>query len=98
MVLKPVEAPLGYARALSCGSSLQGTWADGLRRTSRLLRDVVYQLRASTHQRLARTDDGHVGLALFAPVLEWVQQLRIQSCHSCQVLKASTSSVLRLFE
>ena len=27
-----------------------------------------------------------MGLALFAPVLEWVQQLRIQSCQASQVL------------
>ena len=30
---------------------------------------MVYQLRAATDQRLPRADDGHVGLALFAPVL-----------------------------
>jgi hypothetical protein len=65
---------------------------EGLDRSS----DVVNQLRAATNQRLTRADNGHVGLGVFAAVLEWVQQLRIQTRQAIQVLKASTSSVLRL--
>jgi hypothetical protein len=37
-----------------------------------------------------------MSLALFAPVLERVQELRIEACQAGQVLKASISSVLRL--
>ena len=48
--------------------------------------DVVYQLRASTHQRLARADYGHMGLALLAPVLEGVQELRVHSSQASQIL------------
>ena len=44
----------------------------------------------------AGPSDGHVGLALFAPVPEWVQELRVHSRQASQVLKASISSVLRL--
>src|SRR5688572_12609852 len=58
--------------------------------------NAVNELRAGTHQRLTRADDGHVSLALFAPVLEGVQQLRIEARQAGQVLKASTSSVFRL--
>jgi hypothetical protein len=47
---------------------------------------VVYELRAATHQRLTRADDGQVGLRAFASVLEWVQQLRVKSRQSSQVL------------
>jgi hypothetical protein len=47
---------------------------------------VVDQLRAAIHQRLPRADDGHVGLGIFAPVLERVQQLRIEACQAAQVL------------
>ena len=32
--------------------------------------DVIYQLRAATDQRLARADQGHMRLALFAPMLD----------------------------
>src|SRR5688500_2085103 len=53
-------------------------------------------LRAATHQCLARADYGKVGLGAFAPVPEWVQELRIHSCQAGEVLKASTSSVFRL--
>jgi hypothetical protein len=37
-----------------------------------------------------------MGLALFAPMLERIEQLRIQRPQASQVLKAATSSVLRL--
>jgi hypothetical protein len=47
---------------------------------------VIDQLRAATHQRLTRADDGQMSLAVFAPVLEWVQELRIQACQASQVL------------
>jgi hypothetical protein len=79
-----VEAP---------GRALGQTGSEGLDGSP----EVVYKLRASTHQRLARADYGHMGLALLAPVLEWVQELRIEACQAGQVLKASTSSVFRLF-
>ena len=58
--------------------------------------NVVDQLGAATNQRLTRADNGHVGLALLAPVLEWVQQLGVHSSQASQILKASISSVLRL--
>jgi hypothetical protein len=48
--------------------------------------DVVYQLRTGTHQHLARADYAHMGLALLAPMLEWVQQLRIEACQAGQDL------------
>ena len=51
-----------------------------------LLRDVVDQLRSATDQRLARADDRHMGLGVFAPVLYGVQQLRIEACQAGQVL------------
>ena len=35
--------------------------------------NVVHGLRAAPDQHLARADDRHVGLALFAPVLERVE-------------------------
>ena len=44
------------------------------------------QLRASAHQRLTRTDDGHMSLALFTPVLEWVEQFRIETCQASEIL------------
>jgi hypothetical protein len=50
--------------------------SEGLDRSS----NVVYKLRAATDQRLARADYGHVSLALFAPVLERIQKLRIKTC------------------
>ena len=48
--------------------------------------NVVDKLRAAPDQRLARADYGHVGLALFAPVLEWIQQFRVHSSQASQVL------------
>jgi hypothetical protein len=47
--------------------------------------DVVDQLRAATDQCITRTDYGHVSLALFAPVLEWIEQLRIQARQASEV-------------
>ncbi len=44
--------------------------------------DVVDQLCVGIDQRLARADDGQMGLALFASVLERVQKLRIQACQA----------------
>ena len=58
--------------------------------------DVVHELGAATNQSLARADYGKVGLGAFAPVPQWVQELRIHSCQAGEVLKASTSSVFRL--
>jgi hypothetical protein len=43
---------------------------------------VVDQLRAATDQCLPGTDDGQVSLALFAPVLERIEQLRIKACQA----------------
>jgi hypothetical protein len=74
------------------GQALGQASSEGLDRAS----NVVYKLRAGTHQRLARADDGHMSLALFAPVLEWVQQLRVHSSQASEVLKASISSVFCL--
>ena len=65
---------------------------EGLDRSS----DVVHQLGAATDQRLPGADDGHMGLRVFAPVLEWVQELRVNSCQASQILQASILSVLRL--
>jgi putative component of toxin-antitoxin plasmid stabilization module len=47
---------------------------------------VVHELRAAIHQRLPRADQGYVGLALFAPVLERIQELRINPSQAGQVL------------
>jgi hypothetical protein len=58
--------------------------------------DVVYELRAATNQCLTRADDGHVSLGIFTPMLERIEQLRIKTCQSSQILKASIWSVLRL--
>ena len=58
----------------------------------------VYQLRAARDQRLPGADRGHVGMGVFAPVPDRVEQLRIEASQAGQVLKASISSVLRLFE
>ena len=60
--------------------------------------DVGDQLRGGTHQRLTRADYGHMGLGLFAPVFEWVEQLRVEARKSLARLSASTSSVSCLFE
>ena len=57
---------------------------------------MVDQLRAGIDQRLAGADDGQMSLAVFAPVLEWIQELRIQACQASQVLGVYLSSVLRL--
>jgi len=57
---------------------------------------MVHKLGAATNQRLTRADNGHMGLALLASVLEWVQELRVHSSQASQVLKASISSVFRL--
>ena len=48
--------------------------------------NVVYQLRAAIYQCLPRADDGHVGLGVLAPVLERVQQLRVDSSQASEVL------------
>ena len=48
--------------------------------------DVVHQLRAATDQCLPGADDGHVSLGVFAPVLERIQELRIQTRQSSKVL------------
>ena len=48
--------------------------------------NVVDQLRAATDQRLPGADDGQVSLALFAPVLERIEQLRIEACQTSEVL------------
>jgi hypothetical protein len=58
--------------------------------------DVVDQLRAAIYQRLPGADDCHVGLGVLAPVLEWVQELRVHSSQARARFSASTSSVLRL--
>ena len=42
----------------------------------------VDQLRAATDQCLTRADDGQVSLALYAPVLERIEQLRIEACQA----------------
>jgi hypothetical protein len=47
---------------------------------------VVYELRAATDQRLPGADDGHMGLGVFASVLQRVQQLRIEACQASQIL------------
>ena len=47
---------------------------------------VVYELRAATDQCLTRADDGHVSLGIFAPMLERIEQLRIKTCQSSQIL------------
>jgi hypothetical protein len=47
---------------------------------------VVHELRAATYQRPAGADDGHVSPEAFASVLERVQELRIKTCQSGQVL------------
>jgi hypothetical protein len=47
---------------------------------------VVYELRAATDQCLTRADDGHVSLGIFAPMLERIEQLRIQACQAGQIL------------
>src|SRR5215212_3183079 len=48
--------------------------------------NVVDQLRAATDQCLPGADDGQVSLALFAPVLERIEQLRIEACQTSEVL------------
>jgi hypothetical protein len=35
--------------------------------------DVVYKLRAGTHQRLARADYGQMSLGILTAVFEWVE-------------------------
>jgi hypothetical protein len=35
---------------------------------------------------LTRADDGHVSLGIFAPMLERIEQLRIKTCQSSQIL------------
>src|SRR5215212_8614542 len=47
---------------------------------------MVDKLRAAPDQRLTRADQGHVSLALPAPVLERVQELRVNSCQASEVL------------
>ena len=64
------------------GRTLGQAGPEGLDRSS----DVVHELRASTNQRLARADDGHMGLGVFAPMLERVQELRIKTRQASQVL------------
>src|SRR5215212_3741284 len=44
------------------------------------------QLRAGTHQCLTRADDGHMGLGVFAPMFERVQELRVKTRQASQVL------------
>src|SRR5215208_25854 len=66
----------GPCRALGQPSS------EGLDRSA----DVIDQLRAGTHQRLPGADDGQVSLGVFAPMFEWVQQLRVHSCQASEVL------------
>ncbi len=48
--------------------------------------DVIDELCTATYQRLPGADDGQVSLALFAPVLERVQELRVQASQASQVL------------
>ena len=57
---------------------------------------VVYELGAAIYQSLPGADDGQVSQALLAPVLERVQEPRIQTRQASQVLKASISSVFCL--
>jgi hypothetical protein len=47
---------------------------------------VVEQLGAAIHQSLPRADDGHMGLALFAPVLYGIEQLGIEARQAGEVL------------
>jgi hypothetical protein len=90
--------PRGYAPGPSCGSFWPSHLGNLPPKDLTASADVVDQLRAATDQCITRTDYGHVSLALFAPVLERIEQLRIQTRQASQVLKASISSVLRLFE
>jgi hypothetical protein len=55
--------------------------SEGLDRSS----DVVHELGAATDQGLPGADQGHMGLGVFASVLEWVQQLRIETCQASQI-------------
>src|SRR5215210_6171310 len=55
---------------------------EGLDRSS----NVVHELGAAIYQRLPGTDDSHMSLRVFAPVLEWVQELRVHSCQASEVL------------
>jgi hypothetical protein len=85
---------LGRLVVEASGRALGQAGPEGLDRSA----DVIDQLRAGAHQRLPGADDGQVSLGAFASVLERIQQPGIQSCQASQVLKASISSVLRLFE
>ena len=50
--------------------------------------DVIYELGAALHQRLPGAYDGQMSLAPFTVVLEWVEQLRIQTRQASQSLGA----------
>jgi hypothetical protein len=56
--------------------------SEGFHRSS----NVVYKLRTATDQRLPGADDGQMSLGVFTPVLEGIQQLRIKTCQTSQVL------------
>jgi hypothetical protein len=64
------------------GRALGQPSSEGFDRSS----DVVYELRAATDQCLPGADYGHMGLGIFAPVLERIQELRVHSCQSSQIL------------
>src|SRR5215210_1742952 len=73
---------LGGSLVEASSQALGQASSEGLDRSS----NVVYELRAGAHQRLTRADDGHMGLGVFAPMFEWVQELRVHSCQASQVL------------
>jgi hypothetical protein len=64
------------------GRALGQAMTEGLDRPA----DVVDKLGAAIYQRLPRADDRHVGLALFAPVPQRIQELGIHSCQASQIL------------
>src|SRR5215207_1194691 len=74
---------LGRSLVEAPGRALGQASPEGLDRAP----NVVYQLRASIHQRLARTDDRQMSLGVFTPVVQWVKQFRIQTGQACQVLR-----------
>ena len=48
--------------------------------------DVVHELGAAIYQRLPGADNGQMGLGVFAPMLERVQELGVHSCQASQIL------------
>src|ERR1043165_759598 len=84
-----------------CGTLMKGLGGSGRNAlTDRLDRrpNMLNQPPAASHECVARADDSQVALPQLASVLERAKQLRIQSGHTCQILRIHAVTLVLVLE